>query len=112
MEDWIGKRVTVNVHSREEVRSKQSRISGEGEVLSDEENVSERLIVLGVEGFLAGVDPNGVIVLFDPRDVVGERGPVYRAELPPRYVFYPWQRISLIERVPDRVPEVPEVEDS
>ena len=101
LENWIGEWVTVNVYSREEVVSRQRRISGT-EVISDEESVSEREGLVGIEGFLQGVDPNGVIVLFDPqKDVTSQRGQVRRTgpELSPRYVFYPWQRVSLIERI-------------
>jgi hypothetical protein len=101
LEDWIGKKVTVAVYSREEVTSRERTIIGM-EVVADEESVSERPVVLEVEGFLEGVDPNRVIVLFDPGDVVRQRGggaPYARAELRPRHVFFPWQRVSLIQRI-------------
>lgn len=55
---------------------------------------------VAVEGILEGIDPMGVIVLFRPQDVVGKRGRALApADMSPRYVFYPWRRIELIERV-------------
>ena len=74
------------------------------EVVSDE-TTSHRQLILGVSGFLEGVDPNGVIVLFDPRDVASQGGPLPSAdpENRPRHVFFSWQRISLIERIEHEV---------
>jgi len=90
LEDWIGKRVTVNVYSTEEVNTRERVLEG-----------AERKTVVGVQGFLEGVDPNGVIVLFDPRDVASRRGPLLSPdpENLPRHVFFSWPRISLIERI-------------
>ena len=79
LEDWIGKWVTVNILRRPGADS-------------DEKTV-------GIEGFLEGVDPMGVIVLFSVGDVQTSRGRVGQPDLPPRHVFYPWRRIQLIERV-------------
>jgi hypothetical protein len=100
LEDWIGERVTVNVYAAAEVGSRKTVLEGAG-VVSDTETISERVEVVGVQCFLAGVDPQGVIVLFDPRDVAGRRGsmPSPDPDNTPRHVFYPWQRVSLIERI-------------
>jgi hypothetical protein len=101
LEDWIGKKVLVAIYSREEVISREQTILGM-EVVSDEERVFERSSVLEVEGFLEGVDLSGVIVLFDPSAVVRQPGgeaPYARFELRPRHVFFPWQRVSLIQRI-------------
>ncbi len=55
--------------------------------------------ILGVEGFLEGVDSMGIIVLSSPRDASGRRGLLDpRTDMPPRHVFYPWPRVHLIER--------------
>jgi hypothetical protein len=82
LEDWIGKRVTVNI------------------LRNPTREPDEHGPILGVEGFLEGVDPMGVIVLSSPRDVYGRRGMVApQTELKPRHVFYPWQRVDLIERI-------------
>jgi hypothetical protein len=89
LEDWIGETVTLNI-LREPVTTSDP----------DEEIVT-------IIGFLQGVDPSGVIVLFDPTsDVVGELGrDLTRPRDPaPRYVFYPWRRVTLIER-PEKVEE-------
>ncbi len=82
LEDWIGKRVTVNLH--------RGAVADRGDAL------------VTVEGFLEGVDPMGIIVLFSPRDVAGRRGPAHPPpSMPPRYVFYPWRRVELVERIED-----------
>jgi hypothetical protein len=101
LEDWIGKRVTVNLYSTADVARKTTVIKGM-DIVSEEETTSDRPLIIAVEGFLEGVDLSGVIVLFDPgRDVSSQRGQVRSAgpEQSPRYVFYPWQRVSLIERI-------------
>jgi hypothetical protein len=80
LEDWIGKRVTVNLDR------------GPATEPFDD--------LVGIEGFLEGVDPMGIILLFSPRDVVDERGPARPPpDIPPRHVFYPWLRVQLIERI-------------
>jgi hypothetical protein len=102
LEDWLGKKVTVAVYSREAVESTERTIIGMETVSDEKKSVSERPVILEVDGFLEGVDPSGVIVLFDPRDVRRQPGgerPHARPELPPRHVFYPWQRVSLIQRI-------------
>lgn len=101
LEDWIGKRVTVNLYSTAEVVRKNTVIKGM-DVVSEEETTSDRPLIIAVEGFLEGVDLSGVIVLFDPeRDVSNQRGRVRSTgpEQSPRHVFYPWQRVSLVERI-------------
>lgn len=100
LDDWIDKRVTVNVYTTEEVNTRDRVLKG-ADVVSDETTSAERRIIVEVRGFLAGVDPNGVIVLFDPRDVSSHRGllPSPDPENKPRYVFFSWPRISLIERI-------------
>ena len=101
LEDWIGKRVTVNRYSTAEVVKKNTVIKGMN-IVSEEETTSDKPLIIAVEGFLQGVDLSGVIVLFDPgRDVSSQRGRVRSTgpEQAPRYVFYPWQRVSLIERI-------------
>jgi hypothetical protein len=100
LEDWIGKSVTVNVYITEEVNTRERVLEG-AEVVSDDTTTTERKTVVGVQGFLEGVDPNGVIVLFDPRDVASRRGPLLSPdpENLPRHVFFSWPRISLIERI-------------
>lgn len=80
LEDWIGKRVTVNL------------LRGPAADPDD--------AIIGVGGFLEGVDPMGIIVLFSPQDVAGKRGPAHsHPDTPPRHVFYPWRRVELIERI-------------
>lgn len=81
LEDWIGKRVTVNIDR------------GPGTTRDDR--------VVGVEGFLEGVDPMGIILLFSLQDVVTSGGRRARPhpDAPPRHTFYPWRRVELIERV-------------
>jgi hypothetical protein len=82
LEDWIGKRVTVNLDRGPVKRT-------------DPDNP-----IVAIEGFLQGVDPMGVIVLFDPQDVSGRQGRARpRPDMSPRYVFYPWRRVELIERI-------------
>ncbi len=100
LEDWIGKRVTVNVYITEEVNTRERVLEG-AEVVSDDTTTTERKSVVGVQGFLEGVDPNGVILLFDPRDVASRRGPRPSPdpENAPRHVFFSWQRVSLIEHI-------------
>ncbi len=100
LEDWIGKSVTVNVYVTAEVGSRRTVLGG-SEVVSDEETISEKTEVVGIKGFLEGVDPNGVILLFDPRDAASRLGPRPSPDPKntPRHVFYPWRRISLIERI-------------
>jgi len=103
LEDWIGERVTVNVYTAAEGSSRESVVEG-AEVVSDVEKTSERMEVVGVEGFLEGVDPHGVIVLWDPRDAATRLGPLSSPdpENRPRHLFFPWQRISVVEHI---VPE-------
>ncbi len=82
LEDWIGKRVTVNINM---------------EPVADEPG--DRIV--GVEGFLQGVDPVGIIVLFGWGHVDMSPGPGRAQPDVPRHVFYPWRRIQLIERIED-----------
>ncbi len=81
LEDWIGKMVTVNLHR------------GQAATPNDE--------LISIEGFLQGVDPSGIILLFDPMAVSGKRGRARSRpeDATPRYVFYPWRRVELIERI-------------
>ncbi len=79
LEDWIGKRVTVNI-------------------LMDPAGEPGELIV-GIEGYLQGVDTAGIIVLFGSGDVHMMTKPGRAQPDVPRYVFFPWQRIQLIERI-------------
>lgn len=79
LEDWIGKRVTANI-------------------LMEPAGEPDELII-GIECFLQGVDPQGIIVLFGPGDVDMRTGPGRAQPDVPRHVFYPWRRIQLIERI-------------
>ena len=79
LEDWIGKRVTVNI------LTEPADDPADGPV--------------EIEGFLEGVDPMGIIVLFGQGDVQTERGPVGDQPDVPRHVFYPWRRIRSVERI-------------
>jgi hypothetical protein len=93
LEDWIGKRVTVNVYFMAE---SAYRLTG------SEGAEAEPLLVAGVTGFLQGIDAAGVIVLYDPVvDAPTGRGALSSAspENAPRHAFFPWQRISVIERI-------------
>lgn len=78
LEDWIGERVTVNL-----LRGPAAAPGAE---------------LMGIRGTLVGVDPMGIILLFDPRDVYVNR---QRAAPPPnmgpRKTLFPWRRIELIE---------------
>lgn len=79
LEDWIGKRVTVSI------------------LMEPADEPDERIV--GIECFLQGVDPQGIIVLFGLRDVNMRPGPGRAQPDVPRHVFYPWRRIQLIERI-------------
>lgn len=79
LEDWLGERVTVNI-------------------LMDPAGEPGELIT-GIECFLQGVDPEGIIVLFGAGDVHMMTRPGRAQPDVPRYVFYPWRRIQLIERI-------------
>ena len=78
--DWIGERVTVNILM---------------EPVADEPDE----LIVGVEGFLEGVDPVGIIVLFGRGDVHMRPGSGSAQPDVPRHVFYPWRRIQSIERI-------------
>jgi hypothetical protein len=79
LEDWIEKRVTVNINM---------------EPADDPDE-----LIVEIEGFLQGVDPMGVIVLFGQGDVHMRPGPESAQPDVPRHVFYPWRRIQSIERI-------------
>ena len=51
LEDWIGKRVTVNLYSTAEVVRKNTVIKGM-DVVSEEETTSDSPLIIAVEGFL------------------------------------------------------------
>ncbi|MDP9477349.1 MAG: hypothetical protein M3R38_16985 [Actinomycetota bacterium] len=90
LEDWIDKKVTVNI-----LRTP-----------SDDPDEEGQGPYVGIEGFLNGVDPMGIILLFDPQDVVERRGPVRPLTVTsPRHVFFPWSRIHLVERIEDKLGE-------
>ncbi len=76
LEDWIGKKVTVSL-------------------LTDPADAPEERVVQ-IEGFLEGIDPMGIIVLFGRGGV--HTGSVAQPDVP-RHVFYPWRRIQLVERI-------------
>ena len=78
LEDWINDKVTVNI-------------------LAKPADDPDELV--GIEGFLEGVDPHGLIVLFGWGDVQTERGPGSDQPDAPRHVFYPWRRIRSVERI-------------
>ncbi len=88
LEDWIGEIVVAHI-----VR----------EPVADLDEA-----VFTITGFLRGVDPSGVILHFDPHWVDEEPGHdlVHPEDPTPRYAFYPWRRVTLIER-----PEEPEEEE-
>lgn len=97
LEDWIGKRVTVNVYFMAESAYRLTGSEG-----AEAGSGDEPLLVAGVAGFLQGVDAAGVIVLYDPVvDAPTGRGALSSAspENAPRHAFFPWQRISVIERI-------------
>ena len=78
LKDWIGKWVTVNI------------------VTNPTGNPGER--AAGISGSLEGVDPMGVIILFDPQDAAVAPGQEVPPEVTePRHVFHPWHRVHLIE---------------
>ena len=79
LEDWLGKKVTVNI------------------LMEPADEPDERIV--GIEGFLEGVDPHGIIVLFGSGDVHMKPGPGRAQPDVPRHVFYPWRRIQLVERI-------------
>jgi hypothetical protein len=60
-------------------------------------------LIVEIEGFLQGVDPMGVIVLFGRGDVHTRPGPGSAQPDLPRHVFYPWRRIQSIERIEERI---------
>ena len=80
LDDWIGERVTVNI-LREPVGD------------PNDEPIVE------IEGFLEGVDPMGIIVLFGLGDVyAGSERDCAQPDVP-RQVFYAWRRIQSIEHI-------------
>ncbi len=81
LEDWIEKKVTVSIL--------MEPVDAPGE------------LIVQIEGFLEGVDPMGIIVLFGSGDVHMRPGPGRAQPDVPRHVFYPWRRIQLIERIED-----------
>lgn len=85
LEDWIGEMVTASI-LREPVTDPAEAI-------------------VAITGYLRGVDPSGVILYFDPAWVAGDLGlSIADPEDPARrYAFFPWRRVTLIER-----PEEPE----
>jgi hypothetical protein len=85
LEDWIGEMVVAHI-LREPVADPDDAI-------------------VRITGFLRGVDPSGVIVHFDPQwvDEDLDRDFAHPEDPTPRYAFFPWRRVTLIER-----PEEPE----
>jgi hypothetical protein len=79
LEDWIGEWVTVSL------------------LMEPADTADERIVQ--IEGFLEGVDPMGIIVLFGRGDVHMEPRPGRTQPDVPRHVFYPWRRIQLVERI-------------
>ena len=78
LEDWIGKKVTANIFA----------------VPTD--NYPAELA--SIEGFLEGVDPMGIIVLFGRGGVSTEGGTEILEPDVPLHIFYPWRRIRSVER--------------
>jgi len=101
LEDWIGERVTVNVYGTVERRREKKTLNLEEAEVESEETEYERSETSSVVGSLEGLDPHGIIVLYDPRDQFAPWGrlPSQDPHNTPRHALIPWHRVSVIERI-------------
>lgn len=78
LDDWIGKKVTANIIT---------------------EPTDDPAELVSIEGFLEGVDPMGIIVLFGRGAVSTEGGTESIQPDVPLHIFYSWRRIRSVERI-------------
>jgi hypothetical protein len=82
LENWIGKRVILNLHR--------------GPAAAEDEDTVE------IPGVLEGVDSMGIILLFYADDVRGKGGRrgMVPPDFPPGLVFFPWRRVEFVQLTP------------